>query len=211
MLRSNGSSFASRDVEPVERVEARVDVPSLVSDRMQIGGVLEYLLTSAVNSDSFDSTRIVVIAVQRETDEGVATGVPGSRIGNFPLKVPMRESVGGATVDGYDVQFAATCVIPEEGDGFRFWESFGLRSSGTPLVSMRPPCTRATSDSRLNLSADDHRWATADPHELQAAEVDVAYSDCHLRRKLTAYGLETVPETDAYRWPAEAPDEPAAW
>lgn len=54
------------------------------------------------------------------------------------------------------------------------------------------------------------RWTTDDIHEILAAEFDVTYSDRHLRRKLEAYGLEKVPTVDVYRWPAEAPAEPAA-
>lgn len=35
----------------------------------------------------------------------------------------------------------------------------------------------------------------------------MAYSDRHLRRKLDCYGLEKIPLSDVYRWPAEAPDK----
>lgn len=114
--------------------------------------------------------------------------------------------------DGKNVPEAAAAVGYNPSTGYRWlraWEEGGLDGLLTDGAAGWRKLTARQEHQFVSHLATADRWATDDIHEFLAAAFDVTYSDRHLRRKLEAYGLEKMPHVDAYRWPPEAPEEPA--
>lgn len=114
--------------------------------------------------------------------------------------------------EGTNVPDAAEAIGCDPSTGYRWladWEAGGveeLLTDGTPGWFKLDAREERAFVAHL-VTAD--RWSTGEVLTLVEEEFDVTYSERHLRRKLEEYGMEKVPQTDAYRWPDGAPEDPA--
>lgn len=114
--------------------------------------------------------------------------------------------------EGKNVPAAAEAVGCHPTTGYRWladWEDGGLKellTDGTPgWFKLTPREERVFVD---HLASSD-RWTSEEVQALLVEEFDITYSERHLRRKLKSYGLESIPQTNAYRWPVDARDDAA--